>query len=145
MGYCNHRRLKLGIGAKQPTEQKLNAGDHSTPQACRRAIFRLTDAETAEDFGVVLTELGGDIAHLHTLTDPDRGADVRHLAEFRVTGILHEPAVADLRVGEHLRLIVDWAHGARVASSTSTQSLVVLVVSTAFITSSSASRFSMRA
>jgi hypothetical protein len=29
----------------------------------------------------VLAELGGDGAHPYTLTDPDRGADMRHFAQ----------------------------------------------------------------
>jgi hypothetical protein len=94
----------------------------------------------------MLAELWRDIAHPDTLADPDRCANVRHLTQFRVARILHEPAVADLRVGKHLRVIIDRAaHGTPVASNTSTQSLVVFVVSTAFITSSSASRFARRA
>src|SRR5271167_4408026 len=71
--------------------------------------FPLADTEAAEDFGVVLAELGGDGAHPHSLADLDRSADVRHLAQFRVARILHEAAVAHLRVGEHLRVIVDRA------------------------------------
>jgi len=34
---------------------------------------------------------------------------VRHLTQFRVARILHEAAVADLRVGEHLRVVIDRA------------------------------------
>src|SRR5215472_8713684 len=67
------------------------------------------DPEAAEDLGVVLAELGRHGAHPNTLADLDRGADMRHLAQLRVACILHEAAVADLRVGEHLRIIVDWA------------------------------------
>src|SRR6516165_10833745 len=71
--------------------------------------FHLAYAEPAKDLGIVLSELRGDGAHPHPLADLDRGADVRDLAQFRVAGILHEGAVTHLRVGEHLRVIVNWA------------------------------------
>ena len=73
----------------------------------RHLVF--AEPEPAEDLGVVLAELGGDGAHPHTFADFDRGADVRHLAQFRVARILHEAAVAHLRVGEHLGISVNRA------------------------------------
>ena len=36
---------------------------------------------------------------------------MRHLAQLGIARILHEPAVADLRVGEHLCVVVDRAAG----------------------------------
>ena len=114
--------------------------------ACRLQPLKVRFAhpEPAEDFSVVLAELGRDGTNSHRFADFDRGADVRDLAQFRVARILNEAAVAHLWVGKHLRVIVDRATRHAGASSTSTQWSVVLVVSTAFITSSNASRFAMR-
>src|SRR5205085_10059511 len=38
-----------------------------------------------------------------------RRADMGNVAELRVACVLDEPAMPDLRVGEHLAVIVDWA------------------------------------
>src|SRR6266478_8519478 len=84
------------------------AGSHYAFGA-KLIYLRFTQAEPAEDFGVVLAELRGDGAHPYTLADLDRGADVRDLAQIRVARVLHEAAVAHLRVGEQLRVIVDRA------------------------------------
>jgi hypothetical protein len=37
-------------------------------------------AAPAQDFGIVLAELGGDGAHPHALADLDRGAEVQDFA-----------------------------------------------------------------
>src|SRR6266700_1820891 len=63
--------------------------------------FCLGHAETAEDLGVVLTELWGDGAHPHAPADLDRGADVRDVTQLRVVRVLDQAAVAHLRVAEH--------------------------------------------
>src|SRR5271165_5040996 len=66
-------------------------------------------SEAAEDFGIVLADLGGDGAHPYAVADLDRAADMRDFAEFRVAGVLDEAAVAYLRVGEHLPVVIDRA------------------------------------
>src|SRR5260370_23760193 len=99
----------------------------STQSGCRGKITRRRDsqhafraqplhlwlahADAAENFGVVLAELGGDSAHPHALADFDRGADVRNLADLRVARVLDKATMAHLRVGEHLRVVVDRAAG----------------------------------
>jgi hypothetical protein len=83
--------------------------------------FRLGHPEKAENLGIVLAELGGDGPYPHPFTDPDRAADVRHLAQLRVARVLDEAAVADPRVGEKLRVIVDRPQGTPDASRTSIQ------------------------
>jgi len=57
----------------------------------------------------VLAELRRNRPHPDLLADPDRGADVPDLAQFRVRRVLDRSAVGDLRVGEHLRVVVDRA------------------------------------
>jgi hypothetical protein len=61
------------------------------------AKVRLVDTETAEDLGIVLAERGGDIAYHYPLADPDRRADARDFAQFRIARILHESTAAHLR------------------------------------------------
>src|SRR5215469_2473032 len=73
--------------------------------------FRLADAEAAEDLGVVLAKPRGDGAYPYIVTDPDRRADMQQLTQFGIARVLHEAAVANLWIGEHLRVIVDWAAG----------------------------------
>lgn len=73
--------------------------------------LRIGQPEMAEDLGILQAELRGDSAHLHALADLDRDADVWDLAQLRVARLLNEAAVADLRVGERLRVIIDRAAG----------------------------------
>jgi len=107
--------------------------------------LRIGQPEMAEDLGILLAELRGDSAHRHALAALDRDADVWDLAQLRVARLLNEAAVADLRVGEPLRVIINRIAGHTGGFEHLDPPLVVLVVSTAFITCSSASRSAMRA
>jgi len=73
--------------------------------------LRIGQPEMAEDLGILLAELRGDSAHRHALAALDRDADVWDLAQLRVARLLNEAAVADLRVGEPLRVIINRAAG----------------------------------
>src|SRR6202023_1985029 len=105
------------IRPEGPESTKADHRDKITRAGSQRALsaqplhLRFAHPEPAEDLGIVLAELGGDGAHPYTLADLDRGADVRHFAELRIARVLHEAAVAHLRVGEHLRVIVDRTAG----------------------------------
>jgi len=71
--------------------------------------LRFAHPEAAEDFGVVLAELRGDRAHAHARADLHRGSDVGDFTQFRVACALYHAPVLHLRVGKHLRVIVDRA------------------------------------
>jgi hypothetical protein len=93
----------MGISFKRVSSWTTSGGTMTCvtgPQYSLGAQFlqlRLGQPEAAKDLGVMLVEFGGDIAHSHTLADLNGCADVRHLAQFRVACILHEPAMAHLR------------------------------------------------
>ena len=77
---------------------------HTTPRACSCSISASLTPRWPKISALCWPSLGGDSAHPHTLADPDRGANVRHPAQFRVARVLHQAAVLHLRVGEHLRI-----------------------------------------
>jgi hypothetical protein len=54
---------------------------------CTRPHSQMGEA-AAKDLGVVLAELRRDCAHPHPLADLDRGADIRHLAQFWVVRVI---------------------------------------------------------
>ena len=131
-----------GCRARFPSWHQANCqGKNYSPRDSQNASAAqfphpgLGHAEPAKYLGVVLAELRGDGAHPHTVAEFDWGADVRDLAQFRVARVLHEAAVAHLRVGKQLRVIMIGPQGAAAASSRPTQCSVVSVVSTASIAS----------
>ena len=98
-------------------------------------------AQRAEHFRVVLTQFRRDRTYSDAVANADRGADMRHPAQFVVIGIDHHFAMLHLRVGEEL---LTGPQGTPAAASTSTQCSVEAVVSTASISASSAGRFFIR-
>ena len=57
---------------RRTVSAKLGAAGSQHALGAELLNLRLRHPEAAEDFGVVLAELGGDIAHPYTLTDFDR-------------------------------------------------------------------------
>src|SRR6516165_7917894 len=120
-GFINHTQDGLSVDTDPSTENERSIAPGGLTGASLRAVgsqyalgvqllhFRLAEAEPAEDFNVVLAELGGDTADPHAFATFDRGANVRHLTQFRFARLLDDTAVAPLRVGEQLRVIIDWA------------------------------------
>src|ERR1700726_2389047 len=78
-----HSTRGSGSSAHPPDRRGKIARRPNSQYAPRAQLLHLafTHAEPAEDFGVVLAELGCDGAHAHAIADLDRGADVRHFAE----------------------------------------------------------------
>ena len=99
-----HVRSQLGVGSRAPSdsfgigcsEKHYSPRLQTTPPAPQFPQFDLAHTKAAEDFGVVLSEFTGGGGYPHPVADPDRGADVRDLAQFRVVRILHKAAVANL-------------------------------------------------
>jgi hypothetical protein len=75
------------LGRNITTEASDCASGSQFPQ------LDLAHTKAAKDLGIVLAELGGDCADPHTLADLDRGADVRHLTQFRVARISRESLI----------------------------------------------------
>ena len=87
----------------------MHIRDHNTPRAYNSRISASVTPRRSKISALCWPR--GDGSHPHTVADRDRGTDVRHLAQLGIARILHEPAVADLRVGEHLCVVVDRAAG----------------------------------